>query len=68
MTTKHKVKEEQTQDMFNRVVLEARERQVLWSDAGSDFNPHLDQVKSEELRKKSTKEKRNYKNRKMNKD
>ena len=50
-TTKNKVKEESTQDKFNRVVFEACERWVLSSDSESDFNTHLEQVKSEKSRK-----------------
>ena len=51
LATKNKVKEESTQDKFNCVVFEACERWVLSSDSESDFNTHLEQVKSEKSRK-----------------
>ena len=51
LTKKQKVKEESPQEKFNRNVFEACERWVLSSDSESDFNTHLEQVKSEKSRK-----------------
>ena len=51
LTAKNEVKAESKQDKFNRVVFEACERWVLSSDSESDFNTHLEQVKSEKSRK-----------------
>ena len=68
LTKKQKVKGESPQEKFNRNVFEACKKWVLNSDSESDFNTHLEQVKSEKSRKRSTKVKWNYENRKINKD
>ena len=67
LTTKN-VKDDSTQETFNRVVFEGLQRWALSSDSDSDFNTHCEQIKSKKSRNGSTKVEWSFKNQKINND